>query len=177
MTCTILKNKFSAPFGIFYVRTETWKENFKKKNPIQPPNRELLICKLPFPNGSYHNGVCRALWDVDIQNSWEFYIQISELLWLSNLSNFDAFDILLSELSVQVSIRLFDWLISITFDHTSNLEKNDPPQIIFSHCKPLSIFNYFFNRHKRKAYSKTWFAMFVYSIHLKIVIPWNRLTG
>ena len=24
---------------------------------------------------------------------------------------------------------------------------------------------------------KTWFAMFVYSIHLKIIISWNRLTG
>ena len=22
----------------------------------------LPICKLPFPNGSYRNGVCRALW-------------------------------------------------------------------------------------------------------------------
>ena len=22
----------------------------------------LLIFKLPFPNGSYHNGVCRAIW-------------------------------------------------------------------------------------------------------------------
>ena len=32
--CTIDKNTFSAPFGIFYVRTEIWKEIFQKiKNP------------------------------------------------------------------------------------------------------------------------------------------------
>ena len=29
--CTIDKDKFSAPFGIFYVRTENWKEIFQKK--------------------------------------------------------------------------------------------------------------------------------------------------
>ena len=57
--CVIHKNIFSAPFGI---------ENgiLKKRNfkiyPIQPPNGVLPICKLPFPNGSYLNGVCRAPW-------------------------------------------------------------------------------------------------------------------
>ena len=43
-----------------------WKQKFEnkffKKDPIQPTNGELLICKLPFPNGSYRNGVCRGLW-------------------------------------------------------------------------------------------------------------------
>ena len=33
-----------------------------KKNPKQPPNGVLPIFKLLFPNGSYRNGVCRALW-------------------------------------------------------------------------------------------------------------------
>ena len=35
---------------------------FFKKNCIQHPNGVLTICKLPFPNGSYRNGVWRALW-------------------------------------------------------------------------------------------------------------------
>ena len=39
-----------------------FKKNIFKKSPIQPPNGVLLIFKLPFPNGSYRNGVCRALW-------------------------------------------------------------------------------------------------------------------
>ena len=59
------KNTFSAPFGIFYVRTEIWKELFKK-GPVQPPNGVLLIFKLPFQNESYCNGVCRALWAMSI---------------------------------------------------------------------------------------------------------------
>ena len=36
-------------------------KNFFKKSHIQTPNGVLLIFKLPFPNGSYRNGVCRAL--------------------------------------------------------------------------------------------------------------------
>ena len=39
-----------------------FEKKFFKKSPIQPPNGVLLIFKLPFPNGSYRNGVCRALW-------------------------------------------------------------------------------------------------------------------
>ena len=35
-----------------------------KKSPIQHPNGAHPICKLPFPNGSYRNGVCRALWAI-----------------------------------------------------------------------------------------------------------------
>ena len=38
------------------------KTNFSKKNPIQPLKGVLPICKLLFPNGSYRNWVCRALW-------------------------------------------------------------------------------------------------------------------
>ena len=34
--CTIDKNTFSAPFGIFYVRTEIWKEIFQKKSYTNP---------------------------------------------------------------------------------------------------------------------------------------------
>ena len=39
-----------------------FEKKFLKKSPIQHPNGVLPICKLPFPNGSYRNGVCRALW-------------------------------------------------------------------------------------------------------------------
>ena len=38
------------------------KTNFSKKNHIQSPDGVLPIRKLPFLNGSYRNGVCRALW-------------------------------------------------------------------------------------------------------------------
>ena len=43
------------------------KRNFSKKNHVQTPNGVLLIFKLPYPNGSYRNGVCRALWALDHQ--------------------------------------------------------------------------------------------------------------
>ena len=56
--CTIDKNTFSAPFGIFYVRMEVWKEIFQKKD-VHTPNGVLLIFKLPFLNGSFRNGVCK----------------------------------------------------------------------------------------------------------------------
>ena len=39
-----------------------FEKTFFKKSHIQNPNGVLLIFKLPFPNGSYRNGVCRALW-------------------------------------------------------------------------------------------------------------------
>ena len=39
-----------------------FEKKFFKKSHIQTPNGVLLIFKLPFPNGSYRNGVCRALW-------------------------------------------------------------------------------------------------------------------
>ena len=34
--CTIDKNTFSAPFGIFYARTEIWKEIFQKESYTNP---------------------------------------------------------------------------------------------------------------------------------------------
>ena len=34
--CTIDENTFFAPFGIFYVRTEIWKEIFQKKSCTNP---------------------------------------------------------------------------------------------------------------------------------------------
>ena len=34
--CSIDKNTFSAPFAIFYVKTEVWKEIFKKKSYTTP---------------------------------------------------------------------------------------------------------------------------------------------
>ena len=49
------------------------------------------------------------------------------------------FDILLSlsELSIKVSICLFDWLFCITFDHTSNLEKKPTHPKQFFHIASL----------------------------------------
>jgi len=45
-----------------FIWKQKFEKNFFKKSPTQPPNWVLPICKLPFPNGSYHSGVCRALW-------------------------------------------------------------------------------------------------------------------
>ena len=45
-----------------------FEKNFFKKNPVKTPNAVLPICKLPFPNGSYCNGVCRALWAMSLLN-------------------------------------------------------------------------------------------------------------
>ena len=44
---SIHKNTFSASFGIFYLKTQIWKQIFQK-NPIQPANGVLPICKLLF---------------------------------------------------------------------------------------------------------------------------------
>ena len=65
--CKIDKDTFSAPFGIFYVN-QKFEKKFFKKSPIQPPNGVLPICNLPFPNGSYSNRVCRALWAIWIKH-------------------------------------------------------------------------------------------------------------
>ena len=41
---------------------QKFEKKFFKKSHIQTPNGVVLIFKLPFPNGSYRNWVCRALW-------------------------------------------------------------------------------------------------------------------
>ena len=45
-----------------FMRERKFEKIFFKKSHLQTPNVVLLIFKLPFPNGSYRNGVCRALW-------------------------------------------------------------------------------------------------------------------
>ena len=49
-----------------HLESFVWERKFEKKfflkDYIQTPNGVLLIFKLQFPNGSYRNGVCRALW-------------------------------------------------------------------------------------------------------------------
>ena len=62
--CTVDKNIFSASFGIFL--RGNLKRDFPKSH-IQTPNGVFLISKLPFPNGSYRNAVCRALWAMSFQ--------------------------------------------------------------------------------------------------------------
>ena len=57
-----------------------WKfeKKFFKKSPIQTPYWVLLIFKLPFPNGSHCNGVCRALWAKfcsELENVLKFCIE------------------------------------------------------------------------------------------------------
>ena len=51
-----------------------FEKKFFKKSLIQSPNGVQPICKLPFPNGSYRNGVCRALWALMAKSS-EFTIR------------------------------------------------------------------------------------------------------
>ena len=45
------------------VRTKIYEEVYQKKS-YTNPNGVLFVFKLPFPNGSYRNGVCRALWAI-----------------------------------------------------------------------------------------------------------------
>ena len=45
-----------------FIWERKFEKKFFKKSHIQTPNGVLFIFKLPFPNGSYRNGVCRALW-------------------------------------------------------------------------------------------------------------------
>ena len=56
------KNTFSAPFRIFYVKSEIKKRKIKKS--YTTPNGVLPIFKIPFPSGSWRKGVCRVLWAV-----------------------------------------------------------------------------------------------------------------
>ena len=49
-----------------------FEKKFFKKSLIQPPNGVFFIFKLPFPNGSYRNGVCRALWALHPKRSTPF---------------------------------------------------------------------------------------------------------
>ena len=49
-----------------------FERKFFKKSLIQQPNGVLLILKLPFPNGNYGIGVCRALWALSyFKFSWK----------------------------------------------------------------------------------------------------------
>ena len=50
--CSIYESIFSAPFGIFYVRTEIWKETFQKKIIYKP----LVGCSLSL-NSHFQMGV------------------------------------------------------------------------------------------------------------------------
>ena len=45
-----------------------FEKKFFKKSHVQTPNGVLLIFKLPFPNGSCRNGVCRGLWAKSINS-------------------------------------------------------------------------------------------------------------
>ena len=57
--CTLIKIHFLPHLESFMWER---KKNFFKTSHIQTSNGVLLIFKLPFPNGSYRKGVCRALW-------------------------------------------------------------------------------------------------------------------
>ena len=48
-----------------FIWERKFEKKFFKKSHTQTPNGVLLIFKLPYPNGSYRNGVCRALWALD----------------------------------------------------------------------------------------------------------------
>ena len=63
--------KFFKIFDSDFSRKKKFESKFFKKNPMQLPDRVLPICKLPFPNGSYHNGVCRELWAYSV-----YYYQV-----------------------------------------------------------------------------------------------------
>ena len=53
--CTIDKNAFSAPFGIFYVKTEIWEQIFQKKFYLNPSRFQMGVTVKGFPE---HFGQC-----------------------------------------------------------------------------------------------------------------------
>ena len=65
--------QFIKAYFLPHLESFIWERKFEKRNfkkyPIQPPNWVLPICKLPFPNGSYRNGVCRGLWAQSISRA------------------------------------------------------------------------------------------------------------
>ena len=68
--CTIDEIIFSAPFGIFYMKTEIGKQ-ILQKTPVQPPNGVLPISKLPFTNHpSVEKDLCLKI-EVRDQTIWK----------------------------------------------------------------------------------------------------------
>ena len=72
-----------------------WKRKFKNK--IFNKNDGVLpICKLPFPNGSYRNGVSRAIWAklgqlvIEIRKTISILVDRDNSLHSLNRSNLDA---------------------------------------------------------------------------------------
>ena len=56
-----------------FMSKRKFESKFFKKNPIQPPNGVLPICKLPFSNGSYpNNGLQSTLGIVSSINHWSY---------------------------------------------------------------------------------------------------------
>jgi len=74
-----------------------FEKKFFKKNHIQTPNGVLLIFKLPFPNGSHHNGVCRALWAKSAKKSRQNIICTYVKLFANNYRQYCFFISLIGE--------------------------------------------------------------------------------
>ena len=58
-----------------------FENKFFKKSPIQPPNGVFPVYKLLFPNGSYCNGVYRALWALCCTGLQHYISSFLALIW------------------------------------------------------------------------------------------------
>ena len=65
-----------------------FEKKFFKKSHIQTPNGVLLIFKLPFPNGSYRNGVCRALWAMTVNFNFKNLFLLNSFISCKNCPSF-----------------------------------------------------------------------------------------
>ena len=65
-----------------FIWERKFEKRFIKEYPIHSPNGVLPICKLPFPNGSYRNGVCRGLWAIP---HWKSLSKLRQLSCSSTL--------------------------------------------------------------------------------------------
>ena len=90
-----------------------WKRKFEikffKKDLISSPNVVLPICKLLFPNGSYCNEVCRALWACCIRD--ELAKTQDKVLFLDIISGISTW----TNLKKSSSFELCLWLPASLF--------------------------------------------------------------
>ena len=104
--CTIEKKiKFLTHLESFMWERK-FEKKFFKKSPVQPPNGVSFIFKLPFPNGSYRNMVCRALWALCL---WFPFCLKPTIKWNPNTFFWSA--------GVWNKCSTFLWILSLSESH------------------------------------------------------------
>ena len=108
-------------------------KKFSKKSPLLPPNGVLSICKLPFPNGSYRNGVCRGLWAVSYLAQWNLlsYVanMVSSLVLCTPRQTFFKFLIVIKSCTTR---RMAEWFKALCYYHFARYDAGSIPGQGFS---------------------------------------------